>query len=175
MREKVPYGFAIYPQMSFFKLSYDIIDLATDKKMFSVKKDGSFKYNVYIYDYEGQEIIRARKTSGWKSSYLIEKKGFTIATLHFGRNICDQTVYIDTQSEVYTGYRVKGSSYQFIDKSGKLVFFLDRNFGLFHSDYTLEVYEEIQPEIAMVASIIIDLVIRSQQTAAISASTAATS
>ena len=175
MREKVPYGFAIYPQMSLFKLSYDIVDLATEKKMFSVKKDGSFKHNIYIYDYEGQEIIRAKKISTWKMNYNIEKKGFHIASLKYSGGLCDSTIYLDTESHRYIGSRVKGSSYQFTDLRGNIVFYFGRDTGLFHSEFTLEVYDSIQPEIAMVTSIIIDLIIRSQQTAAISASTAATS
>jgi hypothetical protein len=175
MREQEPYGFAIYPQISFFKLSYDIVDLATDKKMFSVKKDGSFKHSIYIYNYSGKEIIRAKKTSAWKSRYTIEKKGFQIASLTYSGGICDSTIYLDTESQRYIGSRVKGSSYQFIDTRGKAVFYFERSTALFHSEYTLEVHEGIQPEIAMIASIIIDLIIRAQQAAAVSATTAATS
>jgi hypothetical protein len=51
-----------------------------------------------------------------------------------------------------------------------LVFHFERNAGLFQSEYLLEVYDGIQPEIAMLAAIIIDIVVRSQQRAAIAAS-----
>ena len=170
MREKIQHGFAIFPQMSLFKLSYDIVDLATDKKMFTVKKDGSIKAIIHIYDYEGQEIIRAVKTSFWKTRYLIEKKGFHIATLLFTNSLCDNRIYIDTESERFIGTRIRGRSYQFLDLKGNLVFHYERNDSSFHNEYLLEVYDGIQPEIAILSAIIIDIVFRGQQTAIIAAS-----
>ena len=170
MRKKIPYGFAIYPQMSLFKLSYDIVDLANDKKMFTVKKEGSMRSNIHIYDYEGQEIIRAKKPSFWKNKYLIEKKGFHIATLFFTNSLCNNRIYIDTDSERFIGTRIRGRSYQFLDLEGNLVFHYERNDSLFHNEYLLEVYDSIQPEIAILSSIIIDIVFRGQRTAMIAAS-----
>ncbi len=175
MKEKVPYGFAIYPQLSIFKLSYDIVDLASNKKMFSVKKDGAFKQSIYIYDYEGKEIIRAKKTSSWKLGYTIEKKGFHIASLTYSNKLCDDSIYIDTESGRFIGSRVKGYSYQFVDIHGNLVFYLERSTGIFHSEYTLEVYDNFQPEIAMLSSIIIDIIIRAQHAVTVSTVTASTS
>lgn len=170
MKGKVPYGFAIYPQMSLFKLSYDIVDLASNKKMFTVKKDRTIRGNIYIYEYEGQEIIRAKRPSIWKTRYLIEKKGLQIASLLYTDGLCDNRIYIDTELKRYTGTIVRSGTYNFLDTKGNLAFQFERNTGNFHSEYLLEVYDSIQPEIAIVSSIIIDLVVRGQQTSVIAAS-----
>ncbi len=171
MSEFDPYGFAIHPEFSLFNISYEIEDLSNESVVFAVQKEGSFKPTFIMYDSDGNEILSAKKISAWSGIYRIFKEDIRYATLDYSTSCCSSQTEIEVGTKRYLGSRLKGSSFEFVNKFGDLAFYFQRYVRLIKSEYLLEVYDTIEPEIAILCSVIIDTIIRAQQAAAAAATT----
>ena len=169
MSDSDPYGFAIYPDISLFSISYEIVDLSSDEVVFKIHKEGTFKPTFYMYDESDKEILTAKKISAWSGIYRMFKQDIRYATLDYSSSCCSSQTEIEVGTKRFLGSRIKGTSYEFVNKYGNLAFYFQRHTRIIRSEYILEVYDTIEPEIAIMSSIIIDTIIRAQQAAAATA------
>ena len=167
MKEDDPFGFTIYPHISIFRTWYEIVDLSTDETLFEIYKEGTFKPTFFMQDMTGKEVLTAKKISGWSGIYRIFRNKIRYATLDYSTSCCSSQTEIQTEKKRYLGSRLKGSSFEFVDNYGRLAFFFQRFVSFLHTESLLEVHDCIEPEIAILASAILDTIIRSEQTAVV--------
>lgn len=174
MNQADPFGFAIYPDISLFKTRYEIVDLSTDSTVFEIHREGSFKPHFYMKDNSGKEELSAKKIAVWSGIYRMFKNDIRYATFDYATSCCSSQIEIQIGTKRYMGARVRGSSFEFVDNYGNVAFYFQRYIRLINSEYLVEVYDNIEPAVAILASVILDTIIRAQQGAATaSASTAA--
>ena len=65
--------------------------------------------------------------------------------------------------KTYLGSGFIGSTFQFVSKNGKVSFEVYKGFRGFRNNSTIEVYDSIEPEIAILVSILLDQLSRKQQ------------
>ncbi len=172
MEDANPFGFTIYPHISIFRTWYEVVDLSTNEAIFEIYKEGAFKPTFIMQDTTGKEVFTAKKISGWSGIYRIFKNSVRYATLDYSSSCCSSQTEIQTEMKRYLGSRLKGSSFEFVDNYGRLAFFFQRFVKFLRTECLVEVYDNIEPEIAILASVILDTIIRGAQSAAV-ASTAA--
>ncbi|MHA1199373.1 MAG: hypothetical protein ACTSQF_08615 [Candidatus Heimdallarchaeaceae archaeon] len=175
MNQDDPFGFAIYPDISLFKTRYEIVDLSTDKIVFEIHREGSFKPYYYMKDDSGKEVLVGKKISVWSGIYRLFKNDIRYATFDYAASCCSSQIEIQIGTKRYMGARVRGSSFEFVDNYGNVAFYFQRYIRLIKSEYLVEVYDNIEPAVAILASVILDTIIRAQQGASVAATTAAVS
>ena len=159
-----PYGFAVYPQISIGSINYEIVDLASDQTVFEISKEGLLKPIFLMNDFDGRTVMTAKRISAWSGIYRMFKSNIRYATLDYSISCCSSQTEIQVGTKRYMGNRVKGSSYEFFDTMRRPAFYFQRYIRLINSEYLVEVYDNIDPEVAIMASVILDTIVRGQHT-----------
>jgi len=163
MNDSEPYGFAIFPKISIGSISYEIVDLAADQTVFEITKEGLMRPIFFMENNEGRTVMTAKKISAWSGIYRMFKDEVRHATLDYSISCCSSQTEIQVGTKRYLGSRLKGYCFEFVDLQGKLAFYFQRYTRLLNAEYLVEVYDNIEPEVAIMASVILDIIIRGQQ------------
>ncbi|MFW9852312.1 MAG: hypothetical protein ACFFDS_05190 [Candidatus Thorarchaeota archaeon] len=172
MSEEIPYGFEI-EKVTAFRNHYVINDLARGKTILEADVFGGFKPVLSISDLDEKEILSAKKTSFWGSTWNIFRKGEKIASFISTGNACNPEYQIRTEISKYIVSRIKFANYIVFDSLGKEVVSLTRDGWGFSMRYIVEVNDEFEPLIALGVALILVTLIQ-QQAAATSGAMVAT-
>ena len=158
-----PYGF----EVTYFKESlrtwYEIKDLSSNKPVFEVNIVSGRKPEYYLLDSKGREIFSLKRISSRSNVYRFYQNDIRYATFSYSTSCCFTNYEIQTEMKTYLGSGFIGSTFQFVVKNGKVSFEVYKGFRGFRNNNTIEVYDSIEPEIAILVSILLDQLDRKQK------------
>ncbi len=163
MTKVEPYGFEVI----FFKESsrtwYEIRDLSSSESVFEVSIVGNRKPEYYLQDLKGRDVLVLKRVSSRSNVYRFFKNGIRYATFNYSNSCCSTNYEIQTEKKTYLGSGFIGSTFQFVEKNGKVSFEIYKGFKGFRSNKVIEVYESVEPEIAILIATLLDQLAQKQQ------------
>ncbi len=164
------YGFEIIKD-GIFKRTYTVYDLANDRISFTAEIIGTFNPRIYLYNAEGNEEFECSKSRGWRTNWIITKKGMTFAEFKRTGGLCKGEYILKTDTEQFRAPILMGPYYEFLNEIGKVKFSFNRR--TFSGKCLVEVSEDFEPMIALSVSLILNLIIEQQSVVTASAVSAA--
>jgi len=164
MSEKAePYGFEIIYFKESSRAWYEIKDLSSNESVFEVSIVGNHKPEFYLQDSKGRELLVLKRISSISNVYRFFKNDIRYATFSYSTSCCNTNYEIKTEKKNYLGSGFIGSTFQFVEKKGRVSFEVYKGFKGFRSNSIIEVYEDIEPEIAILVAILLDQLAQKQQ------------
>lgn len=164
MSEKAePYGFEIIYFKESSRTWYEIKDLASNESVFEVSILGNRKPEFYLQDSKGREILVLKRISSISNVYRFFRNDIRYATFSYSTSCCNTNYEIQTEKKNYLGSGFIGSTFQFVEKNGRVSFEVYKGFKGFRSNNIIEVYEDIEPKVAILVAILLDQLAQKQQ------------
>jgi hypothetical protein len=156
MSKVEPYGFEIIQITEPSRTWYKIVDLTSDEPVYKVLISGSLKVGYRLQDLDGKIVLTAKRISILSNIYRFFKDDIRYATLSYYSNCCGSNYEIQTETKTFLGTSFKRSYFRFVGKEKKIVFEFYRGVKGRRKRNIVEVYDQINPEVALVASVILD-------------------
>lgn len=164
MSEKAePYGFEIIYFKESSRTWYEIKDLSSSESVFEVSIVGSRKPEFYLQDSKGRELLVLKRISSISNVYRFFKNNIRYATFSYSTSCCNTNYEVQTEKKNYLGSGFIGSTLQFVGKNGRVSFEVYKGFKGFRSNNIIEVYDNIEPEVAILVGILLDQLAKKQQ------------
>jgi len=163
MSKVEPYGFEIIYFKESSRTWYEIKDLSSNEPVFEVNIVSSSKPEYYLQDSKGREILALKRISSISNVYRFFQNDIRYATFTYSTSCCSKNYEIQTEKKTYLGSGFIGSTFQFVGKDGRVSFEVYKGFRGFRNNITVEVYESIEPEIAILVSTLLDQLAQKQQ------------
>ncbi len=163
MSKEEPIGFEVIYFKESLRTWYEIKDLSSNKPVFEVNIISSRKPEYYLQDSKGREILALKRISSRSNVYRFFQNDVRYATFSYSTSCCNTNYEIQTEMKTYLGSGFIGSTFQFVGKNGRVSFEVYKGFRGFRNNIIIEVYDSIEPEIAILVSILLDQLTRKQQ------------
>ena len=156
MSKVEPFGFELILYKEFTGTRYDIRDLASNEPVFEVSIIGDRKPEFYLQNTNGKDILVLKRISSRSNVYRFFKEGIRLGTFSYSASCCNTNYEVETDKKIYVGSGFIGSTFQFVGKNGKVSFEIYKGFKEFRSNLVVEVFEGIEPEIAILVGTLLD-------------------
>ncbi|MCE7749855.1 MAG: hypothetical protein GPJ51_15820 [Candidatus Heimdallarchaeota archaeon] len=163
MSKDDPIGFEVIYFKESLRTWYEIKDISSNKPVFEVNVINSRKPGYYLQDSKGREILALKRISSRSNVYRFFQNDVRYATFSYSTSCCNTNYEIQTKMKTYIGSGFIGSTFQFVSKNGKVSFEVYKGFRGFRNNSTIEVYDSIEPEVAILVAILLDQLALKQQ------------
>ncbi len=151
-----PYGFELILFKEYTGTRYEIRDLASNETVFEVSISGNRKPELFLQSPNGKDLLVLRRISSRSNVYRFFKDEIRSGTFSYSTSCCNTSYEIETEKKTYIGSGFIGSTFQFVGKNGKVSFEIYKGFKGFKSNIIVEVFESIEPEIAILVGVLLD-------------------
>ena len=156
MSKVEPYGFELILFKEYTGSRDEIRDLASNETVFEVSISGDRKPELYLQNTNGKDLLVLKRISSRSNVYRFFKEGIRYATFSYSTSCCNTNYEIETEKNTYIGSGFIGSTFQFVGKNAKVSFEIYKGFKGFRSNIIVEVFESIEPEIAILVGALLD-------------------
>ena len=162
MSKAEPYGYQIIPVSLKEQTKYEVLDLSTKKVVFSFDIQGTLSPIFEMYDTNKKEVLISKKASNWVGVYRMFKGDRKFATLDYSIDGCSSKIELYVGTRTYLGNKVKETAIEFVNDVGNPSFIFRRKVSSSESEYLVVIYDSIEPEVALMSSVIIETAIQAQ-------------
>ncbi|MHA1223254.1 MAG: hypothetical protein ACTSSG_08650 [Candidatus Heimdallarchaeaceae archaeon] len=155
MSNFVPLKYIIHPYSKKLKQNYDIKNSTTYETHYRIYYTGFFTFTLHMADSWENDVFTAKKVKFWKNEYTIFKQGEIYAILKIKSKMFDSKIELQIENRTYFSSKINMMDFEFTDNNGNLAFIVKKNKKSSEKDGFIEIYNTIEPELAIFASILI--------------------
>lgn len=157
-QSNAPYGFKVTQRILALRATYDIIDVATDNKVFIAKRRMfTWRPTIIIENIQGQEVAKIKANYFFQNKWKITVGSELIGEIEFPIiKLCGIKFDVMLAGNHYTASDVFGWSFNAVGRDGRLGFTLDKRFFRIKDTYRVDVYPPLEPLFGLAAVLAID-------------------
>lgn len=155
MNNFTPLTYKIHPYTKKLKKCYDIKDLTTDETLYKIYYTGFFTFTPHMTNKAENVVFTAKKQKFWKNEYSIFKQGKMYAILKIKSKMFDFNMELQIERRTYFSSKIETWKFEFIDNKSNLAFKVKKDNRISEKDGFIEIYNTIEPELAVFASILV--------------------
>ena len=155
MNNFTPITYKIHSYTKKLKTCYDIKDLTTNETLYKIYYTGFFTFTPHMTNKAENVIFTAKKQKFWKNEYTIFKQGKVYAILKIKSKTFDFNMELQTEGRTYFSSKLRMWEFEFTDNTSNIAFKVKKDNRTSEKDGFIEIYNTIEPELAIFTSILV--------------------
>ncbi len=153
-----PFGFKVTQRILALVATYDIVDIATDQKVFVAKRRFfTLTPTIVIENLQGQEVAKIKSNFLFRNRWKITQGPNEVGEVEFPIiRFCGIKFDVMLAGNHYTASDILGWSFNAVGRDGSIGFTLDKKVFRIKDTYRVDVYPPLEPLFGLAAALAID-------------------